>query len=114
VSQLHKYIHLYIGCNTNKGRLVGIRHEYLFIEAESEDTVTEYHIKQLGDDLFLYLHNFNDLTEEQRKELVKRGMAIGRPSGYTFSKESFLYLICLNVDLYGLIDSGYAIGISIQ
>ncbi len=106
--RLDKCIHFYIGCDTNKGKLVGIKQECLLVQAEYEGSITEYSTQILGSSLFLYLQHLNDLTEEQSKELIKRGIAIGRPNGYTFSNEGFLYLISLNVDLFGLIKSGYA------
>ena len=105
--RLDKCIHFYIGCDTNKGKLIGVTTEILLVQAEG-GTVTEYGKQILGSSLFLYLQNLNDLTEDQSKELIKRGIAIGRPNGYTFSNEGFLYLISLNVDLFGLISSGYA------
>jgi hypothetical protein len=106
--RLDKCIHFYIGCNTNKGKLVGVRLDYLLIQVEGEQDITEYDTQLLGDNVFLYLQRLSDLNEEQSKELIKRGIAIGRPNGYTFSNEGFFYLISLNVDLFGLINSGYA------
>jgi hypothetical protein len=106
--RLDKYIHFYIGCNTNKGKLVGVRLDYLLIQVEGEQHITEYDTQLLGNNVFLYLQRLSDLNEEQSKELIKRGIAIGRPNGYTFSNEGFFYLISLNVDLFGLINSGYA------
>lgn len=105
--RLDKCIHFYIGCDTNKGKLVGIRQQILLVQSEG-GTITEYDTQVLGSSLFLYLQQLNDLTEEQSKELIKRGIAIGRPNGYTFSTQGFLYLTSLNVDLFGLIHSGYA------
>jgi hypothetical protein len=108
VRRLDKYIHFYIGCDTNKGKLVGVKHESLLVQAEGEQGIVEYDTELLGNDIFLYLQRLDDLSEGQSKELIKRGMAIGRPNGYTFSKEGFFYLISLNVDIFGLINSGYA------
>ena len=106
--RLDKYIHFYIGCSTNKGKLIGVKPECLLIQSEGEQRITEYKTQLLGDDIFLYLQELGDLSEEQSKELIKRGIAIGRPNGYTFSNEGFFYLICLHVDLFGLIQAGYA------
>lgn len=108
VRRLDKYIHFYIGCDTSKGKLVGIKHELLLIQAEGEQDIVEYDTTLLGNSIFLYLLRLDDLSEEQSKELIKRGIAIGRPNGYSFSNEGFFYLISLNVDLFGLIHSGYA------
>jgi hypothetical protein len=50
----------------------------------------------------------DDLTEKQSKELIKRGLAIGRPNGYTFSNVGFLNSLSLNVDLSVLVNFGFA------
>jgi hypothetical protein len=106
MTRLEKYIHFYIGCDTNKGKLIGIKQKWLIVQ--SEDGLSEYDIEDLGVSLFLHLQHLNQLSETQSKELINRGIAIGRPNGYTFSNEGFYYLITLNVDLFGLIKSGYA------
>jgi hypothetical protein len=106
MTRLEKFIHFYIGCNTNKGKLIGVRQKYLIVQ--SEESITEYEIDVLGSTLFLHLQHLNNLSDEQSKELINRGIAIGRPNGYTFSNEGFFYLISLQVDLFGLINSGYA------
>ena len=106
MTRLEKYVHFYIGCDTNKGKLIGMRQKYLIVEGEGD--IAEYEIEDLGISLFLHLQQLNELSEAQSKELINRGIAIGRPNGYTFSNEGFYYLITLNVDLFGLIKSGYA------
>lgn len=108
MTRLEKYIHFYIGCDTNKGKLVGVKPSCLLIRVEGERSITEYDMQLLGDSIFLYLQKLNDLSEAQSKELIERGISIGRPNGYTFSNEGFFYLISLHVDLFGLINSGYA------
>lgn len=107
MNQVGKYLHLYIGCNTNKGIFLGIRKNILFIQSEDEST-EEYDIEDLGSTLFLYLKQLSDLTGEQSKQLIKEGLVIGRPHGYTFTNYGFLYLLSLSVDLFGLINAGYA------
>jgi hypothetical protein len=110
--RLDKCLHFYIGCETTKGQLVGYDRGCLLVQQDGEDTILQYDTSLLGNSVFLYLRQLNDLTEEQSKELIKRGIAIGRPNGYTFSNEGFLYLVSLNVDLFGLISTGYAKNIS--
>ncbi len=78
----------------------------LFIQTEDKIN-KEYTIQNLGQTLFLYLRELNDLTDEQRKQLIKEGLVIGRPYGYTFSNHGFLYLLSLSVDLFGLIKAGF-------
>ena len=107
MNQLGKYLHLYIGCNTNIGIFIGIREDILYIQSE-EKLTEEYDIRNVGKNLFLYLRKLSDLTDEQSKQLIKEGISIGRPHGYTFSNYGFLYLLSLSVDLFGLINAGFA------
>lgn len=108
MTRLDKCLPLYIGCDTNKGKLVGIVKDSLFIE-NGEQSIAEYNTTSLGQSLFLYLRKLSDITDEQSEELNKKGFNIGRPSGYTFSNEAFLYLLSLHVDLFGLISAGMAV-----
>ena len=107
MNQIVKYLRLYIGSNTNKGLFTGIREETLFIQSE-EKLTEEYDIRNVGNTLFLYLRKLSDITDEQSKQLIKEGLSIGRPHGYTFSNYGFLYLLSLSVDLFGLINAGFA------
>lgn len=107
MTDLRKYLHLYIGCKTNKGIFSGIRKDILFIQSEQE-LIEEYNIKEVGSALFLYLRQLGDLTTEQSKQLIETGVVIGRPYGYTFSNKAFLYLLSLSVDIFGFIIAGYA------
>jgi hypothetical protein len=56
----------------------------------------------------LYLRKLSDLTHEESVELINKGFNIGRPKGYSFSPDAFLFLITLHVDLFGLIQHGIA------
>jgi hypothetical protein len=107
MNQLSKCLHLYLGCNTNKGKFIGIKEDILLIQTK-EDLIDEYTIQNVGNTLFLYLRQLSDLTDEQSNQLIKEGFSIGRPHGYTFSNYGFLYLLSLSVDLFGLINAGYA------
>jgi hypothetical protein len=107
MTHLSRCVSLYLGCNTNKGKLIGIVGEVLIVENEKSLT-QEYNITDLGETLFLHLMQLSDLTHVQSKELIEEGFSIGRPHGYTFSNNGFLYLLSLCVDLFGLIKSGYA------
>jgi hypothetical protein len=84
MSQLGTYLHLYIGCDTSKGKFIGIRKDTLLIQTE-EEIIEEYGIESIGDTLSLYLRQLSDLTDEQRRQLIKVGISIGRPYGYTFT-----------------------------
>ena len=107
MNQLNKCLHLYLGCSTNKGKIIGIRKDILFIELPDK-SIEEYDIRNVGNTLFLYLRQLNDLTDEQSKQLIHEGLSIGRPYGYTFTNHGFLYLLSLSVDLFGLINTGFA------
>jgi len=106
MSPLDKYIHLYIGCETNKGKFTGMVNNSLFIQQNGE--MVEYDKGILGKTLFLHLLKLRDISDEQSGELNRKGFNIGRPSGYTFSNDAFLFLLDLHVDLFGLINAGLA------
>jgi len=101
-------IHLYLGCETNKGKLIGILKDRLFIESPGKAQPDEYEQTALGKTIFLHLRMIGDLNEDQSEELIAKGFSIGRPSGYSFSNDAILFLLSLSVDLFGLINSGIA------
>jgi hypothetical protein len=103
-------VHLYLVCNSNKGKFIGINNNLLLIQ--TKENSAEYEKTLLGKEVFLYLRKLESLTELQSKELINQGISIGRPHGYTFSNYGFLYLLSLHVDLFGLIKSGIAKEIS--
>ena len=107
MNDLRKCLHLYLGCNTSKGKFIGVSNDTLLIQTE-EKLVEEYNIADIGNTLFLYLRQLSDLSDEQSTKLISSGFSIGRPYGYTFTNYGFLYLISLDVDLFGLINSGFA------
>ena len=86
---------------------MGIRKDILIIQTDQE-LIEEHDIRDVGNTLFLYLTQLSDLTREESKHLIKVGLVIGRPHGYTFTSNSFLYMLSLSVDLFGLINAGYA------
>lgn len=102
-SQISHYLPFYMGCDTNKGKLIGITQHFVLTQSEngsiSEDR--EFSIK-------LFLKKLNKISADEGSELIKLGFSIGRPAGYSFSPRAFLYLLSLHVDLFGLIDSGLA------
>lgn len=102
-----KYLPFYIGCQTNKGKFIGIRFDMLFIENDKKE-ILEFPVNSIGESLFLHLRQLNNLTAEQSNQLINEGISIGRPHGYTFSANGFIYLLSLHVDLFGLIKSGIA------
>ncbi|MEO8712346.1 MAG: hypothetical protein ABI405_09505 [Parafilimonas sp.] len=102
-----KYLGLYIGCKTNKGVLTGICEESIFILSETTGLQT-FQAESVGEILFLYLRPFGNLNAEEVKILIEKGFNIGRPKGYSFSTEAFIFLLSLYVDIFGLIEMGYA------
>ncbi len=103
----YQSLFLYVGCDTNKGKFIGIINNTLLIYT-NEKQVEEHDIALLGDTIFLHLRFLADLTAEESEELNTKGFSIGRPNGYSFSNYGFLYLLTLSVDLFGLITSGIA------
>lgn len=102
-------IPFYIGCETNKGRLVGISNESLFIQPHNgEAMVVNHKLHDVGTSVVLHLRELSHLTNEESMELIKNGFNIGRPKGYSFSPEAFLFLVKLHVDVFGLIKHGFA------
>ena len=102
-----KYLSLYIGCKTNKGILAGTCENSLFIQTETKE-LESIEVESVGKDLFLYLRPLSDLNAEEVKMLIEKGINIGRPKGYSFSPEAFIFLIGLYIDIFGLISLGYA------
>ena len=104
-----KCIPFYVGCQTNKGQLIGISNESLLIRpTHNQATIENYEMRTVGTVVVLYLKKLRDLTHEESVELINNGFNIGRPKGYSFSPEAFLFLVKLHVDLFGLIQHGFA------
>ena len=102
-----KYLSFYIGCKTNKGISAGTCENSLFIQTETKDLET-FEVESVGKNLFLSLRQLSDLNPEEVKMLIEKGINIGRPGGYSFSPEGFIFLLSLHIDFFGLIKMGYA------
>jgi len=96
---------MYIGCQTTSGQLVGVNEGMVYIKNE------EGEIKETNDlaNTKLILKRLDKLTPEESGEMINHGFSIGRPRGYSFSPEAFLYCISKQIDMFGLIDAGMAI-----
>jgi hypothetical protein len=102
-------IAFYIGCETNKGRLIGVSNASLLIQSKNDKGAIEhYEMQDVGTGVVLHLRKLSDLTGEESVQLINEGFNIGRPKGYSFSPGAFLYLVKLHVDLFGLIQHGFA------
>jgi len=105
------YLPLYLGCETNTGKLIGVCHHIVYTQMENGD-IAEYNITGTEFPVKLFLRKLSDITAAERTELIAMGISIGRPSGYSFSPDAFLFLLSLRVDVFGLIDSGLAFDMS--
>ena len=101
------YLPFYLGCDSNKGKIVGINQHCLFIQS-AEEKIIEYDLYNTDLIIQPFLRTLQSLTQDENSQLISKGMNIGRPKGYSFSPEAFLYLLTLHVDIFGLIQSGLA------
>lgn len=107
-----QYFHLYIGAETNSGRLVGASiNSCTVIKSNGELTEVAY---TNTFEVRLYLRRLKDLSKDESAELIRKGISIGRPRGYSFSPEAFVYLLSCRIDLFGLIESNLAIQMNEQ
>ncbi len=105
----NEYMHLYIGCDTNLGKLVGVNERKYFIQlANGEIMERGLDEKQPAK---LLLRKISDLNLAESTELSSKGFSIGRPRGYSFSPEAILYLISLRIDIFNLIANDLSIEI---
>ncbi|MEP6928110.1 MAG: hypothetical protein ABI834_10760 [Ginsengibacter sp.] len=104
--KIDEYLHLYLGCNTNLGQLVGVNATSYFILLENKKIIQR--IFNDEPQVKLLLRKISDLNIEESAELNKKGFSIGRPRGYSFSPEAILYLLALRIDLFNLIAEGLA------
>jgi len=111
--KIEHYLFLYSGCHTNKGKLIGINQQIVITQSENGN-ITEHDITQAGFFIKPFLKRLSNLTGDESSELIKLGFSIGRPLGYSFSPNAFLFLLSLHVDLFGLIESGLAIDMAIE
>jgi hypothetical protein len=107
MNQQAKILPLYLGCQTNKGELIGISNGSLYIQS-TDKNVAKYPIAEVGISLFLHLRKLSDLSPPESTKLIEKGLNTGRPQGYSFSPGAFIFLLSLNVDLFALIEGGLA------
>ncbi len=109
--KIAEYLPFYLGCNTNKGKLLGMNQQVIFIQSALGNIIEEDIEKA---DFFIkpFLKKRHDLSNEESSKLIEKGINIGRPKGYSFSPDAFLYLLSLHVDLFNLIEKGLALDIA--
>lgn len=101
----------YLGCKTNHGELIGIRENLIMTKSENGN-IMEYDTEDDEFPVKMQLRKINSLSPEQSVELISKGFSIGRPTGYSFSPAAILFLLSIQVDLFGLIEMGLAIDLS--
>lgn len=105
------YLPLYLGCHTNKGKLIGIQ-EHIIITQSENGSILKNNSSQEGTTIKPFLRKLSDITVSESTELIRLGFNIGRPAGYSFSPNAFMFLLSLHVDLFGLIDAGLAVEVA--
>lgn len=100
-------LHLYLGCNTNMGKLTGINEKSYFIRRKNEEIIERSFYDQPV--VKLLLRKISGLNIKESAELNRKGLNIGRPRGYSFLPDAILYLLALRIDLFNLIAEGLAI-----
>jgi hypothetical protein len=103
-SQVSRYLPFYLGCETDNGRLIGVTQQFVLTVLENGQIKEDREFSTK-----LILRKLGNISDEESSELIRMGFSIGRPSGYSFSPNAFLYLLSIHVDLFGLITSGLAI-----
>jgi hypothetical protein len=106
--KIEDYLHLYLGCDTNNGKLVGINGSVCIILKQNGEIKHE-NLNDTNQSLKPILRKFSDLSLDESTELNKRGISIGQRKGYSFTPEAILYLLTLRIDLFNLIATGLAI-----
>jgi len=103
--KIDDYIHLYLGCNTNEGQLVGIYQETYLIRKANNEVIAI----NKSESIRPILRKLNDLNSNESEELNRKGISIGQRKGYSFTAEAIHYLLSLKIDLFNLIENGLAI-----
>ena len=103
------YFHLYIGADTNIGKLVSVNFNSCITKNSNGELVETAYSDHFP--VKLHLRTLKQLTEAESKELIRKGLSIGRPRGYSFSPDAFVYLLSCHVDIFGLIENKLAISV---
>jgi hypothetical protein len=109
--KIEDYLHLYLGCDTSRGKLVGINGSNCFILSQNG----EIKLADLNDEsesVKPILRRFSDMSNNESTELNKRGISIGQRKGFSFTPEAVLYLLKLRIDIFNLIAEGLATDLS--
>jgi hypothetical protein len=106
--KIEDYLHLYLGCETNNGKLVGINGSTCFILSQNGQ-INPGDLNNRNQPIKPILRKFSDMSINESNELNNRGISIGQRKGYSFTPDAILYLLSLRIDLFNLIAEGLAI-----
>jgi hypothetical protein len=106
--KIENYLHLYLGCDTNYGKLVGIKGSVCFILSQNGE-INQEDLNNGNQSIKPILRKFNDMSIIESTELNKKGISIGQRKGYSFTPDAVLYLLSLRIDLFNLIANDLAI-----
>jgi hypothetical protein len=106
--KIEDYLHLYLGCETNNGKLVGINGSTCFILSQNGE-INHEDLNNKNQSIKPILRKFSDLSIHESTELNKRGISIGQRKGYAFTPDAIVYLLTLRIDIFNLIAEGLAI-----
>lgn len=135
MKKIEDYLHLYIGCETNFGKLVAIDYYSNYAVCLIENRLEAGDLKECKP----ILRPLSDMTEEEAKKLLtiryhhpgqepiyQRHSSLCIDFKFYYSETKFSetqldydcldafsvhYLISIGIDLFGLIESGFAISI---
>ena len=105
--KMKEYLHLYLGCDTDIGKLSGVHDQSYLIRLPGGEMIERNFEDQPS--VKLLLRKISDLNINESAELNQKGLSIGRPRGYSFSPDAILFLLSLRIDLFNLINEGLAI-----
>ena len=109
--KIDDYLHLYLGCDTNNGKLIGINGSICSILSQNGE-IKLADLNDQSQSIKPILRKFSDMNNNESTELNKRGISIGQRKGFSFTPEAVLYLLTLRIDIFNLIGEGLAIDLN--
>jgi hypothetical protein len=109
--KIEDYLHLYLGCDTNNGKFVGINGNTCFLLSQNGE-INHVELNSKNQLIKPVLRKLSDMNLHESSELNKRGISIGQRKGYAFTPDAILYLLTLRIDLFNLIAEGLAIDLN--
>lgn len=109
--KIEDYLHLYLGCDTNSGKLIGIHGNTCFLLSKNGET-TQAELTNKSQLVKPILRKFSDMSNSESTELNSRGISIGQRKGFSFTPDAVLYLLNLRIDIFNLIAEGLAIDLN--